>query len=203
MDDKRELIKKFFEGLEIYERTLMGKEIHYVFCKDNAYHEVVLEAKAENYLHLTGVEYFEGGSRKIKGKEFYKKLKKGKINKAAFQIPFYSEQKINVLNNLKSLTSCTGLRVIDEQIVLEKVTLSAGIRTNRMIFCLGLINTRGDNIFNPCTLLNLKTDVKGKNFAGGVDVQCIYIVDNQEVKKICRSVDFAIYEKNNTYTYNP
>ncbi|MGL4522547.1 MAG: PBECR4 domain-containing protein [Bacilli bacterium] len=195
MDNKKTL-ESILDGFHAYEK-IVDKEIHYVYLKDKQYYELVLSAKKSNFMHLCGISY-----EHMNPKQFYMALKTKKISqlKITKKNDGSTNQKLQIIKQLEYLITCK-IRIIDKKSSYLKLTFDKAIRSNKMIFCLGL-QEKHMRAFVPTSLLNLKS-VKGKSIKAGYPVHCIYFVDkySKEIKIIDRTIEFKEYEKTETYMY--
>lgn len=192
-------------GQAAYE-TVVDKEIHYVYLneKSNTYHELVFKAHKHNFLHLCGVDYYDPKTRrKYSAKQFYEFLKTNRISIEGIKKKGYSDQKLQIISQLKDLTRCETLRIIDKETVYLNLVFDRAIRSRRKVFGLALENDRHSGCFFPLSLINLKSNPKGDTLDKGHPVQCIYTVESKArvVKHLCRTLAFKEYEEKNTYHY--
>lgn len=203
MNDKQTLdsLKK---GQVAYEQVV-NKEIHYVYLhkKTNLYHELIFTPKKENFLHLCGIDYYNSKTgQKYSAKQFYDLLKKDRIDIKGINKKNTANQKLQVIQELKDLTTCHNLRIVDEKTVYLNLVFDKAIRSRKNIFGLALERAHSGS-FVPKSLLNLKSNPKGPTFKPGHPVHCIYIVDkiSKDMQVLCRTVEFIEYEKKKTYPY--
>lgn len=192
-------------GQAAYE-SVVNKEIHYVYLneKSNTYHELVFKAHKHNFLHLCGVDYYDPKtSKKYSAKQFYDFLKKDRIAIEGIRKKGYSDQKLQIIGQLKDLTSCASLRIIDKRTVYLNLVFDRAIRSRRKVFGLALENDRRSGCFFPLSLINLQSNPKGDTFDKGHPVQCIYTVESKArvITHLCRTPGFKEYEEINTYPY--
>jgi len=173
------VLESLQKGQELYE-MLQGKTFHYVYWKSGKHHEMVFRPKTENFMHLTGYRYQDERKGELKGKEFYKRLKQGKMKLERIKPSGkgFERQKLDVLLSLNLLLTC-DVRIIDETVVCVDLRCDGGIRTGKTIFCLGVKSVNHEYV--PMSLLDLRKD--HKKVKGGHSVHCIYEVDHK-VKKI-------------------
>lgn len=203
--DNRERLDLIKAGFLEYE-NVVDREIHYVFFdKDTrTYDELVFKPLKRDFMHLCGVTY-----KNWTEKQFYSALRSAVRGKNTF-LPHElkvksdgtTDQKLHVIKQLKCLLSCDDLSIISKPTTYANLRFLKGIRTRKMIFCLGLKN-RTLSVFAPLSLLNLRSDNKGKTLDKGWPVQCIYSVDHKRQTKeiLCQTTDFIIYEQTHTYPY--
>lgn len=203
MNDKQTLdsLKK---GQEAYEQVV-NKEIHYVYLhsKTKLYHELIFTPKKENFLHLCGIDYRDVKTgRGYSPKQFYDLLKKDRINMNGVTKKNTANQKLQVIHELKDLTACQNLRIVDEKTFFLNLVFDKAIRTRRNVFGLALERSYAGS-FVPKSLLNLKSNPGGPTLKPGHLVHCIYIVDKKEknMQVLCRTAEFVEYEKTKTYPY--
>lgn len=199
MNGKR-TIEKLQQGLTAFE-SVVNKEIHYVYCKEGLYEELVFKPQKANFMHLCGVEYQNPITKKMmKPSQFYAALKSNKVSPEGILKKSFTDQKLQIINCLEELTRCT-VSIIDKRTVYLNLSFEKAIRSRKQIFCLSLIRAR-DEIYVPHSLLNLRSD-KGKNIHEGYPVCCIYSIDGRTMNRtiLCIVDEFdtnAYFEKMNT-----
>lgn len=201
--DKNQTMSLLYEGLMAYEK-IVEKKIHYVYLKNGSYHELVLDAKRNYFMHLCGVKYKNPKTNKLfKAGEFYKQLKKRKLSPDGIQKKDdgSTDQKLNVIKNLNDLTTC-NLRVVDESGVFLNLSFDKAIRSRRQIFCLALQGI-SDKKFVPSSLLDLRSP-KGQVIKAGYPIHCVYSIDNSSgnMQIMCKTEEFEAFEKEKGYTYS-
>lgn len=191
------------DGFIAYDK-LVDKEIRYVFLDNGKFKELAFNPQKKNFMHLCGVRY-----KDFSANRFYKAIK-GMVA-GTTTTPFVptdlkvkedgsTDQKLGVIKYLNDLTTCEKLRLINKKGQYLKCSYDKGIRSNRIIFCLGLQNIGGT--FAPTTLLNLKTD-KRDTVDPGLPVHCIYAVDHKKKTKqiLDRTPYFISEEQKKAYPY--
>ena len=196
--DAKKTLEALQKGLQAYEKVV-DKEIHYVYYKSGKYYELVFKPHKGNFMHLCGVEYIDPKTkRKYKAIPFYNSLKANKLSPKGIEKKGYAEQKLQVIDQLKDLTTC-NLRIIDKTTTYLNLVFSHGIRSRKKIFALALEHASSHYI--PTSLLNLRSNPKGNTIDNGHAVHCIYSVDPKGVVILCKAPEFEEYEKTRAYPY--
>lgn len=201
MNDKKTL-DALQDGLTAYEK-IVDKELHYVYFKNNQYHELIFKPHKRNFLHLCGIDYYDPRTgKKLSANRFYDTLKDMKISPKGIVKKGYADQKLQIIDQLKDLTTC-NLRIIDQKTVYLKLVFHKAIRSRKQVFALALETESNSHHYIPSSLLNLKTADKGKSIKAGHPVHCIYSVESKtkNIQHLCKTPDFIEYEKTNTYFY--
>lgn len=197
----KEALSSIQKGFEGYEK-IVDKQIHYVYLnKSGRYKELILKPHSRNFLHLCGIDYIASNKRKLNAIQFYQALKNKLVSFQGIRIKDEtSHLKFAVLPELKSLTSCKELRIVDKTTVYDKNSFTHAIKTRRKIFALGLEEEKELPHFIPKSLLNAKTL---PHIDSGHQVHCIYSIDISSGNRviICKDPDFITYEQKNSYTY--
>lgn len=191
------------EGLLAYE-LIVGKEVHYIYEKDNQYKEIVLLARRNDFMHLCGVKAYldPKTKRPVTKGHFYNLVKTDKISPSFLVIKSDGTTvlKLGVIKYLKYLLS-PGIRVIDGEISLHNFTFETGLRTGKEIFALALIETdHNSSTFSPFSLLDLKVE-NGQQMKGSYKVHSVFIRDrygNDEIQFV--SPEYKIYLEKETGT---
>ncbi|PJO43409.1 PBECR4 domain-containing protein [Lysinibacillus xylanilyticus] len=163
------------KGIAAYE-TFVNKEVHYVYKKDGAYKEVVLNAKKKEFMHFCGVSYLDlRTKKKVSAPHFYNLAKANRIS-PSFLIEKEdgtTNQKLEVIGNLADILT-PNVRVIDGQVTFFNFSFDMALRSRRQIIALSLIkeNVKTD-FYVPFSLLNLQTD-KANSLRKSYEVHCIY-----------------------------
>lgn len=201
MNDKKTL-DALQDGLAAYE-TIVNKELHYVYYKNMQYHELVFKPHRRNFIHLCGIDYYDPNTgRKLSAKNFYDTLKSKKVSIKGIVKKGYADQKLEIIDQLKDLTTCS-LRIIDEKSTYLNLVFYRAIRSRKQVFALALESEVSSGHYVPCSLLNLKNTSKGNSIKSGHAVHCIYSVDSRtnNIQHLCKKTEFIEYEKTNTYLY--
>lgn len=203
MNDKKtlELIKK---GHQAYEK-IRGKELHYVYLKNNAYYELVFKPQKQQFLHLCGLKYINPKTKSpYSANQFYDFVKSNRINLNSIVKDSMSDQKLMVLAQLNDLLT-SHAKVIDSKTSFLRFTFYKAIRSRKRIFCLALVaeNSKELDIYVPLSMLNLSTNPKGSSVPSGHFVHCVYLVEDKtrKVEFLNKSTDFIEFENNNVYPY--
>lgn len=203
--DAKKTMKALNNGQVAYEK-IVDKEIHYVYLKNRQYHELVFKPHKRNFMHLCGIKYKNPKTgRNVKPLEFYDLLKLGGIDFKGLRKDVFTNQKLDVLDQLSLLLTC-NLKIVDQRTTYLNIDFTHGIRTRKNIFCLALEHEIENNSahFVPLSLLNLRGGPKGNTIKGKHPVDCIYIVDRKSQNNpqiVCKTDEFKEYEKINTYVY--
>ncbi|PEF33675.1 PBECR4 domain-containing protein [Bacillus wiedmannii] len=190
------------DGLAAYEK-IVNKELHYVYYKNNQYYELVFKPHKRNFIHLCGIDYYDPKTgQKFNAIRFYDALKSKKISIKGIVKKSYADQKLQIIDQLKDLTTCS-LRIIDEKATYLNLVFYRAIRSRKKIFALALENEARSGFYVPCSLLNLKNTSKGNSIKAGYPVHCIYSVDSKtrNVQSLCKTPEFLQYEESHTYLY--
>lgn len=169
VEDKIEAIGIMRDAQKVYD-TWITKEIVYLFKdKSKKIQELSFSPTKSNYLHLCGV-ICKKGSKNISANEFYKLLQRNRLHASmiSFKDDGTTQLKLRALKHLHMLATC-NVRIIDNRITLLKADYDAAIRSSRVIFVLGLLNSHGH--YKPKSLLDGRTL---KSLPTGYEVQCVY-----------------------------
>ncbi|MCM3612683.1 PBECR4 domain-containing protein [Planococcus sp. MERTA32b] len=203
MNDKKtlELLKK---GHQAYEK-IKGKELHYVYLKNNVYHELVFKPQKQQFLHLCGLKYINPKTKvPYSAKQFYDFVKTNRINLSGIIKDSMSDQKLLVLAQLHDLLTSNS-KVIDSKTSFLKFTFYKAIRSRRRVFCLALVaeDSRELDIYVPLSMLNLSVNTQGSSVPPGHSVHCVYLVEDKtrKVEFLSKSPEFIEYEDNHIYPY--
>lgn len=201
MNDKKTL-ESLQNGQAAYEKVV-NKELHYVYFKNNKYHELVFKPRKQNFLHLCGIEYYDPKKgNKYSPAQFYDFLKRNKISTKGIVKKESAVQKLQIIDQLNDLITC-NLRIIDELSTYLNLVFYRAIRSRRRVFALALAKGNNSGVYVPSSLLNLKGNPKGDTIKSGHPVHCIYSVDSKSknIHILCKTAEFIEYEKTNKYPY--
>ncbi|MGM1361117.1 PBECR4 domain-containing protein [Bacillus cereus group sp. BceL297] len=202
MNDKQTLdaLKK---GQAAYEQVI-NQELHYVFLnkKTNLHHELIFAPKKHHFRHLCGINYYDRNGKKQTANQFYDELKRDRIYMKGLKKENTANQKLQIIHELRELTTCRNLSIINERTIHLKLEFDKAIRTRRNVFGIAL-HDGGYDFFVPKSLLNLRNNPGGPTLKPGHPVQCIYSVDKKtkDIQILCKTAEFVEYEKTKKYAY--
>lgn len=187
MKNKRQAIKEISDSVALYNEYLCNRELVFIYRdKRQRYHSFKTVFKPENYLHLTGIEYYDISPSKAKN--FYRILCKGRLTPKDFDFSKdgTTELKLDVLKSLMKLPyTARFISTYNNSRPALQTTKIAG----SMVACIGFIDI-GKDYMVPNTILNL--NVRNLSMEPKGAVIAIYTCDlsnniNQSKKNYART----------------
>ena len=194
------MIDYILRGFSSYEQ-IVNKEIHYIYKKNDKYHEIILKAKKNGFMHLCGLNYRDPKTNKVvQPSHFYSLVKSKKISPSHLveKKDGTTILKLKVIENLKDLLTA-NIGIIDNQVTFSNLNFDKAIRSRKQIFALTLTEEKkGTGIYVPVSLLNLKTD-KSNSVKTIYEVHCIFSKSrNEEDFYYYESEEYKEYKQNKT-----